>query len=307
MSKLGAYLTISRAKIQLGTPPHPLLGVVLGASALRYVASKPALIYLALYFLLITFACNVNCLCDVHVDRKYKRYMADAVSILGKGTVKSIIVVEGIIAVFLIWLLYMWGCTTTAILALTGMLFGIIYSAEPFRVKRRGVWSPMPVFVGLYMLPVLGGWFLFKDTLPMYVMVFVAGYALLNEGITLVNTCEDYGEDWSEGIRTWAHVFGLRTTMKIALVFTFTGGLIAVASLLNHYFSSLTNSVVLFTISMVSAVLVVMVIINISRKIYLAGSRWDIERAAKTCASNMAKWFMTTRYPLLLIAALAAL
>jgi len=61
-------------------------------------------------------------------------------------------------------------------------------------------------------------------------MVFVAGYPLMNSGFTLVNTSEDHSEDAAEGIRTWAHLFGLKTTLIIAFLFA-VGGFLSVLAL----------------------------------------------------------------------------
>ena len=52
----------------------------------------------------------------------------------------------------------------------------------------------------------------------------------MNEGFTLVNVCEDYDEDKEEGIRTWAHIFGIRRTILIAVLFSFSG-VISIAAL----------------------------------------------------------------------------
>ncbi|MFO7990904.1 MAG: UbiA family prenyltransferase, partial [Thermoplasmata archaeon] len=138
LKNVKAFLTISRAKIQLGTPPHPLLGLILGASAFTDMISTPALLYLALYLLLITFACNINCLYDIDIDKKYKKYMSDAVNTLGKKTVKSMITIEAVAIIIITSYLFTNGYIITSILALSGMIFGYIYSAEPIRVKKRG-------------------------------------------------------------------------------------------------------------------------------------------------------------------------
>ncbi len=307
--KIKAFLAISRAKIQLGTPPHPLLGLILGASAFGDVVSTPALLYLALYLLLITFACNVNCLYDIDIDKKYKKYMSDAVETLGKGTVKSFILLESVAIVLLTFYLFINGYIITSVLALSGMMFGYIYSAEPIRVKKRGIFSPFPVLIGLYTLPVLGGWFIFHGNLSLYIIVFSIGYALINEGITLVNTCEDYDEDKSEDITTWAHLFDLRKTMKIAYVFTIGGGIIAVIGvflkpiLLGWSFYNMYSSVIFVSMGVLNTAIILL----IGEKIIVSSEKDDLKSSCKKAAKNMPKWFITTRYPLLLMSLLILL
>ncbi|MEF8834675.1 MAG: UbiA family prenyltransferase [Candidatus Thermoplasmatota archaeon] len=300
------FFIISRAKIQLGTPPHPLLGLILGATTISQLFSSISLVYIMLYFLLITFACNVNCLYDVHIDRKYKQHMSSAVRTLGKENVKKIIILEVVAILGLILFLLDRGYFITAILSLSGLLFGYIYSVEPIRIKGRGFFSPFPVLVGLYTLPVLGGWFIFQNSLSLYLVVFCIGYALLNEGITLVNTCEDYEEDMKEDIRTWAHVLNMKKTMRIAFFFTIFGGLIATAGVvlkpiqIGWTLFSTYSSVFFITLGIINTV----IILRIGGDIYEAGSKGDLEASSKNAAKNMPKWFISSRYPLLIMALL---
>ena len=298
-----SFLVISRAKIQLGTPPHPLLGLILGAASLSQFLSSITLVYIALYFLLITFACNINCLFDVRIDEKYKEHMSNAVKTLGKTRVKAIIILEAVAISGLIAFLFLNGYIITALLSLSGLIFGYIYSAEPIRIKGRGILSPFPVLIGLYTLPILGGWFIFQNSLNLYIVVFCIGYALLNEGITLVNTCEDYKEDMEEGIRTWAHVLDMRNTMRIAFLFTTFGGLTAIIGVLLKPIQlgwttyTTYSSIVFIALGIINTI----VILRIGGDIYKAGSKEDLQLSCKKAAKNMPKWFITSRYPLLLM------
>ncbi|MFO7793284.1 MAG: UbiA family prenyltransferase [Candidatus Saliniplasma sp.] len=301
--KLKAFLTISRAKIQLGTPPHPLLGLLLGAASLPELLSPIAGLYLILYFLLITFACNINCLYDVDIDRKYKHYMSDGVKTIGGKNVKKILVIEGFFILILISFFLFQGYTVTALLALSGLLAGYIYSAEPVRFKKRGLLSPVPVLLGLYTLPVLGGWFVFRNSLSIFIIVFTIGYALLNEGITLVNTCEDYREDKEEGIKTWAHILEIKNTMVLAFLFTGIGGLIAVFGVLLKpiFLGWTTYNIYGSTLFIILGIFNTMVILKTTGDIYGALNKEDLETSCKSAAKNMPKWFISTRYPLLLL------
>lgn len=303
MGKLRDFLTISMAKIQLGTLPHAMLGIFLAASGLHELANWSILVYVALYFVLITFACNINCLYDYEVDRKYKSYHSDAIDRLGFGTVKRIILGEIIIALILILYLFINRHYITGSIALLGLFFSYAYSARPLRLKKRGVLSPFPVLIGLYTLPLLGGWFLLDKPVLGYFILFVVGYALMNEGFTLVNTCEDYAEDESEGIRTWAHVLGMRRTLTIALIFSLGGflslGALAFVWLPSFSFAGIKEIVTLFLIAILTVALVVSIL-----QVNKARVGEDPEASAKLYAKKMPKWFMTTRYPMLLIALL---
>jgi len=240
---------------------------------------------------------------DVDVDRKYKKHYSDAIESLGIKRVKIVLVFELLIALSLMYFLYTMGHFITVLLALLGLFFCFSYSANPLRLKARGVLSPVPVIVGLYSLPVLAGWFLFSNPLLSYFIVFVVGYALMNEGFTLVNTCEDYSEDKKEGIKTWAHIFGLKRTLTIAFMFAL-GGIVCILALL----FKITTMKLSLDLTYLSSLLLVgistITILFSSIEVYGIGRAEDLEKSAKAYGPKMPKWFMITRYPLLLIAVL---
>lgn len=293
MSKLKDFLVISRAPLLVGSIANPLVGSALGAGSLASFLSMPVLVYFVLYYLLIVFACNINCLFDVKVDGKYKRYMSEATRSFGLGNLKAVLVLEFLAILYLFYWLFSGGFYLTAALSVIGFLFGFSYSAEPLRLKKRGLWSPFPVLIGLYTLPVLAGWFLFQNSIPLYFAVFVAGYALINEGITLVNTVEDHSEDRKEGIRTWSHLLGMGNTLRIAAVFSVLG-LGTVVSLSVNFMEMSFVSIGLLILS----TLTILVVARQVNKVRRAG---DLERSAKTHAKRMPKWFVMVRFPLLFL------
>ncbi len=289
------FLAISRAKLQIASLPHATLGIFLAASGLSTILNLSVLIYILLLFVMITFACNLNCLYDFGVDKKYKKYMSNAVEAIGIKNIKIIVILELVLISYFLFNLWSRGHAITVFISLLGLLFAISYSVEPIRIKKRGFFSPFPVFIGLYTLPVLGGWFLLNTTLPLYFIVFVIGYALINEGITLVNTCEDYTEDNKERIKTWAHIFGLKKTLLVAFIFTLFGGIALSSSLL---FVLLKTSSSMWLISTLFVVISAVVMLRTALDIYNISKSDNLERAAKEGAKKMPKWFMTTRYPL---------
>ncbi len=288
------FLKISRANIQIASLPTAVLGILLGITSLEMLLSQYILAYIVLFFTILTFSCNLNCLCDLKVDGKYKTYLSNAVKSMGIKNVKIILVLELLLISFLIAYLFQGGYFITALLSILGLFFGISYSMEPLRIKKRGILSPVPVLVGLYTLPILAGWFLFNYSLPLHFLLFVAGYALMNEGFTLVNTCEDYSEDREEGIKTWAHVFGLKKTLLLAFLFS-TAGFLCLAPFL---FGAKSLS----SISYLMLIILSLGISHASKEVYLVNKGKDLEEAAKKYAPKMRIWFMMTRYPLLFTA-----
>jgi len=293
MSKLKDFIVISRGPLLIGSLANPLLGTALAAGNIGVFLSMPVFVYFILYYLLIIFACNINCLFDVEVDGKYKSYMSEATKSFGICNLKIVLFVEFLIAAYLLYWLFLNGYGLTAILALLGLLCGILYSAEPVRIKKRGFWSPFPVLIGLYTFPILGGWFLFQNSLPVYFMVFVIGYALMNEGITLVNTVEDHSEDEKEGIRTWSHIFGQQNTLRIAALFTVFG--------MGTVISVFINFTAMSFISMGLLLLSTITILAVIKQVNSVRKAEDPEKSAKIHAKKMPKWFVMTRFPLLFL------
>ena len=293
-----AFLIVSRANIQIGTLPHATLGMFLGANSYQNLFDLSVLIYISLYFTLITFACNLNCLYDRDVDRHYKSSLFHAIEVLGIKRVKILIFLELVLSSLLISLLYMRGHLITTILSLLGLFSGYIYSAAPPRIKAKGFFSPFPVLIGLYMFPLLGGWFLFENSFTAYFILFVIGYAFMNEGFTLVNMCEDYCEDEKEGIRTWAHVFGIKNPLAIANFFT-AFGYLCFFSLLFIFLNLNAFLAILFLFIFIFA-------LTYSLKDVLnAFHAKNPQESSKKYGKKMPLWFVITRYPLFFATLLA--
>ncbi len=285
IKKIRNFLVISRAKIQIATVSNSLIGIFLAGFYNNFFL---IIFYVFLSVLLTTFASNINCLYDKNVDMHYKTELAKAINEIGERNVLKILLIEIVISILCIIYLFYNGYKTTAFLASLGLFLGYAYSSPPLRIKARGIISPFPVLVGLYMFPILGGWFLMRDDIPFYLLIFTFGYAFMNEGFILINTCEDYEEDKREGIKTWAHVFGLKRTVKIAFIFSFFGflclyPLLPYKNLLSLFFLTIFSISLLFS----------------SFDIYKLSKSKNLKIATKRYASRMPLWFSITRYPLL--------
>ena len=293
--KLQAFLTVSRANLLLASIGHATLGMFLGASSFQDLFIIEVPLYVALHYSIAFFACNINSYFDYGVDKRYKKYMSDSVDILHKSTLRRIMVVELFIALFFVVLFFVLGYPIIGILALIGLLGAYGYSAEPLRVKKHGIVSPFPILI-LYTLPLLGGWFIFSDAVSINFIIFIIGYVLMNEGFTLVNMCEDYSEDKKEGIATWAHVFGLQNTLKVAFLFSISGLLCIVAIGLTLYpgFHDVM-SLPAIIMTGITALLIVKASAEV-RQVYLGE---NLEQQSKLYGTRLQKWFIMTRYPLM--------
>jgi len=284
------FSAISRFNIQKGSLPTALLGVVLAAPMVSSLFSLAVALYVLLFFTILTFACNLNAYSDVEVDRRYKTYMSDAVERIGRDTVRRIMAGEVALSLVLAGVLAYLGHVPTTMLALFGLILAAAYSQEPFRWKRRGLLGMVPVAIGLYLLPIPAGWLLIRPDLPTSVIVVAVGYALVMEGITLVNTCEDYAEDAEEDINTPAHVLGLHTTLLLAPLMVAAGAVLSIWAVEIQGTTWLAR-VLLGVFGLASVVTVA--------ETWPLHQEDDLEAAAKGAAPNMPRWFIMTRFTLL--------
>jgi 4-hydroxybenzoate polyprenyltransferase len=292
--KIRAFLRLSRANLLLATVGHATLGLFLGADSLEDLFYIGVVLYILLHYNIAFLACNVNCLYDYEVDKKYKRYLSESVDTIGKKTLKYIILSEFFLALFLISCFFYLEHYITAFAALIAIFVAFSYSAEPIRIKKRGLVSPFPVLI-LYMLPLLGGWFIFRAGVDLIFIVFLIGYALMNEGFTLVNVCEDYHEDIDSGIRTWSHILGLKRTLVLAHIFA-TLGILCVLVLGYKLYQEMDVRMIPASLSLV---LTTLLILKASMEVGQARFGENLELQAKIYGKKLQKWFITTRYPLM--------
>jgi len=296
------FLAISRAKIQLASLPTAALGIILTASRWSDVYSLKSLLFIVLFFTLLTYACNLNCLYDLDVDSKFKTYMSDAVRSFGIPRLIHLLRWELILTVILITALCFLEKTPLYTLGLFGMLCGFVYSAPPLRMKSRGLLSFTPVMFGLYFLPIPAGGFLISQRISLELILFALGYALLMQGITFINTCEDYEEDKESGIQTFVHRVGIRETLHLGTVWVVGGGLLCIGMLVAIKHARLSGPRTLVFI--VLAALFGTVCLWIVRTFYFTSRAQDPLTLCKSYSPRMRYWFMLTRYPLMAMALL---
>jgi len=290
----------SRANIQVASLPTATLGVLLAAKNQAEIFDLAVILYIIIFFTILTYSCQVNCLNDLEVDEKYKKYLSNAVRSLGIPTLKKIMTIELFIAGIIIFLLCFLKKNIIYSLAFFGVISGYAYSAPPLRVKKRGILSPLPVMFGLYFLPIIAGWFIVNKKLSFFIFLFGMGYALIMQGITFINTCEDFEEDKISGIRSLAHVIGVGKTLFLGSIFVFVGGFVELCLISYKIKINESGFVPSIAVLMLSTFFVVS-IIYISRNLYLIGKSDKALVLCKRYAVKMPMWFLITRYPLFFI------
>jgi 4-hydroxybenzoate polyprenyltransferase len=180
---------------------------------------------LVAFLFLFAFGDLLNCLADRDLDAVYKPHLTEAVDGLG---VRGVLVQAALSAAaavalttHLAWLLGRWHLVP---LVLAGLFVALAYSVEPFRLKGRGLWQLAFYWLGLFTGPMLFAAFLF-DPLPAWPVWMVAGaFGMLQTGVILVNTAEDFPEDRAMGVRTVIVALGLRGGIGLAAGLTAVGG-----------------------------------------------------------------------------------
>jgi 4-hydroxybenzoate polyprenyltransferase len=291
---------VSRANIQVASLPTATLGVLLAAKSQAEILDLSVILYIIIFFTILTYSCQINCLNDLEVDEKYKKYLSNAVKSLGVPTLKALMTTELLIAGIIILFLCFLKKNIIYSLAFLGVISGYAYSAPPLRVKKRGILSPLPVMFGLYFLPIIAGWFIVNGQLSVYIIIFGLGYALIMQGITFINTCEDFEEDKTSGIRTLAHVLGIKKILYLGSVFVFVGGFIDVG-LISYKIKPATIGIIPFITVLVLSAFFIGTILRIAKNLYFLGKSNNALVLCKKYAVKMPMWFLTTRYPLFFI------
>lgn len=291
---------MSRANIQVASLPTAALGVLLAAKNQADIIDPSIFLYIFFFFTVLTYSCHVNCLNDLAVDEKYKKNLSDAVKSLSIPTLKKIMSIELLIAGIIIISLCFLKKDIIYSLAFLGVICGYIYSAPPLRVKKRGILSPLPVMFGLYFLPIIAGWFIVNGRLSVYIIIFGLGYALIMQGITFINTCEDFEEDKISGIRTLAHVLGIKKILYLGSIFVFVGGFIDIG-LISYKVKPATIRIIPFITVLVLSAFFIGTILHITKNLYFLCKSNNALVLCKKYAVKMPMWFLTTRYPLFFI------
>lgn len=299
-TKFANFLVTSRANIQVASLPTAALGVLLAAKNRADIFDPAVILYIILFFTVLTYSCQINCLNDLEVDEKYKKYLSNAVRSLGIPALKTFMTIELLIAGITIFFLCFLKKNIIYSLAFFGIISGYAYSAPPLRVKKRGILSPLPVMFGLYFLPIIAGWFIVEGKLSVFIFLFGMGYALIMQGITFINTCEDFEEDKISGVRSLAHVIGVGKTLYMGSIFVFAGGFVELCLISYKIKINVLGFVPSFAVLIISAFFAVS-IIYIARNLYLIGKSGKALVLCKRYAVKMPMWFLITRYPLFFI------
>jgi 4-hydroxybenzoate polyprenyltransferase len=223
-------LRLRRVEYRIAELPIFLIPTLLTISDASAFLSAAFWEGLLIFFFLFAFGDLLNCLADRDLDAIYKPHLTEAVHGIGIRGVIAQAVLSALAAValtaHLAWLLDRWLLVP---LVLAGVFAAYAYSVEPIRLKSRGLWQLAFYWLGLFTGPMIFTALLFSPWPPWGVWAVAAAYGLMQTGVILVNTAEDYPEDRRMRVRTVIVALGLDNGITLALVLTVLGcvGLLA--------------------------------------------------------------------------------
>ena len=187
----------------------------------------------ALVFVIITlvsaFAAQVNTMADYELDSKdsRKKELVRAMSRLGRGKLKSFMVIELLLSLafmlilFLIQrkpaLLFMW---------MAAAFLAHAYSAPPLRLKSRSWLAVITLFIVLSILPISFVYHTFTSKLDTFFLLFLSGQALTVYGVIVPAEIRDYFVDKAIGIETMTVRLGLVKASLFSIVLLSVGGIL---------------------------------------------------------------------------------
>lgn len=163
----------------------------------------------------------LNSYSDYPIDRRsqIKGYVADAVERVGLRKTSTLYWIEQALTVAaaaaVSVLLHQWLFVGVK---LAGIVSGIMYNAEPVRMKRRGIWNPIMLSVRFGFVPGLIAYLaVHGGTIGIGGWTVLLGVTLLSLSRGFWNSVSDTNEDRAENIVTPAVRYGPRAAMVWAV------------------------------------------------------------------------------------------
>ena len=229
-------LRIRRVEYRIAELPIFLIPVLMTAQETSVFRSAEFWEGGCVFFFLFAFGDLLNCLADRHLDAVYKPQLTEAVlgigirGVIAQATLSAVAAVG--LTIHLAWQLDRWFLVPIVAI---GLFLAYAYSIEPLRLKGRGLWQLAFYWFGLFTGPMLFVTLLFDPQPVVSVWVVSLAFGLLQSGIILVNTAEDYTEDSQMSVNTVIVSLGLKRGIQLAAWLTFIGTIVAVSALIMLY------------------------------------------------------------------------
>jgi 4-hydroxybenzoate polyprenyltransferase len=220
---LSAYLRTSRVEYLMAEIPGLLTILFIGASSLERLVAPTVIECLAVFILLYFMGFMINAYTDQEIDKRYtifKNRIPEAVSLIGQSRVRAIIAIQIALAtVITAHISYTMGSWVPLALVAAGTFFGVGYSIPPLQFKVRGWMHAVSLTLSAFLIPATFIYFIISEgRVAQAPMIIILGFSILHYGIAFANQAIDYLEDKAGGVSSPPVLWGMTTSLKVALV-----------------------------------------------------------------------------------------
>lgn len=189
----------------------------------------PVALVFAIITLVSAVAAQVNTMADYELDLKdsRKKELVRAMSRLGRGKLKSFMVIELLLSLtFILTLFLIQGKPALPFMWMAAVFLAYAYSAPPLRLKSRSWLAVITMLIVLSILPISFVYHTFTSELDTFFLLFLLGQALTVYGVIVPAEIRDYFGDKTMGVETMTVRLGLVKASLFSIVLLSVGGIL---------------------------------------------------------------------------------
>jgi 4-hydroxybenzoate polyprenyltransferase len=158
------------------------------------------------------FAAHINTYADYELDQKddTKKKLTAAMSQLGKGKLKTAMIIEVAISLmFILALSFLQAKPVLLLMWMAAVFLAFAYSAKSLRLKSHSFFAVLTLLIVLSILPVTFVTYVLTSRFDLAFLLFLAGQALTVYGVIVPAEIRDYFGDKAAGANTMTVRLGL--------------------------------------------------------------------------------------------------
>lgn len=214
ISKISYFFKITRPILWLPIVTVYVIGVWFGGSAISFETLEFLYSFIGI-ILISSFCYSINYISDIDIDKLSGKYLP----IFDEINLKLVLIYS--ISLSISGLIF-FSFVNKATLYLSGfiVLFGVLYSIEPFRFKRRAPMDVLSHIIGLGFLPFLVGWVSVSD-ISMIAIYYAISIGLFIGSGYIILTIPDSEFDKKLKINTIVVKIGYKNSSILSLLLLF--------------------------------------------------------------------------------------
>jgi 4-hydroxybenzoate polyprenyltransferase len=292
--------TVSRPEFLPANLGSLVIGVAWGVNP-PLGSVRESAILAGLVFTIITFVsaigAQLNTLSDHELDSTdpRKERLVQAMNLLGRGRLKSIMVVEFLLSLpFFFLLLLVQPKPVLLFLWTVAHFLAYSYSAPPLRLKSRAWLAMCTLFLVLSILPILFVYYTFTSALDPLFFLFLAGQAMTVYSIIIPTEIRDYWGDSALGVQTMTVWLGLLKASLYEIALLIVGGVLMGTAFFLKLAYELQPQLAVFLLAMTAADYIVlrkyMKLYSLSKDYRSSENQSSIEQDIVELAAHNPQW-----------------